>query len=139
MIENLKELKETLNCGKEDLEEVASKCVDTNSIIELCRSKGVEVSQACAERIFDLASKKKAISEDELATVTGGGEVQVENYICPSCGGITGYTKEGRPIVKQMKTVRGDFDCQDHFYWEYQCPACDETFYFYVNDGYWID
>lgn len=139
MIENLKDLKEALKNGKENLEKEASNCTDINSVVALFKEKGVEISEVCAEMVLNLKNKRKSISEDELAAVTGGGVVNVYDDICPNCGGVSGYTKEGQPIIKRMVRGDGDFDCNGRFYWEYECPVCGEDYDHYVNDGFWVD
>ena len=144
MIETLEELSKVLNEKKLDgiIKEAAS-CQDAAAVAALLKAKGIEVSADCAAKCFEMINKSEELSDEELAKTAGGSQITVNNYICPSCGG---QTQEWNEKTKQMenvtkKLVRGDghFDCDDHFYWDYECPACGADFYYYINDGYWED
>ena len=145
MIETLEELSKVLNEKKLDgfVKEAAS-CKDAAAVTALLKTKGIEVSDDCAAKCYEMINKAEELSDEELAKTAGGGQITVNNFTCPYCGGNKEITNEAtgqKQTVFMGKLVQreGHFDCSQHFYWDYQCPACGEYVYYYVNDGYWVD
>ena len=54
---------------------------------------------------------KKALKEEEIKKVTGGGaasESGYANYICPHCGRVESFNEAN---FKQQKNVNGSYTC----------------------------
>ena len=144
MIETLEELSKVLNEKKlEGVVKEAASCKDAAAVTALLKAKGIEVSADCAAKCYEMINKAEELSDEELAKTAGGGQIQVIDFNCPYCGGYKetindkGDTK--KVYMGHLQQMDGHFDCSQHFYWDYQCPACGEYVYYYVNDGYWVD
>ena len=131
MIETLEELSKVLNGKKlEGVVKEAASCKDAAAVTALLKAKGIDVSDDCAAKCYEMISKDEELSDDELARTAGGSRITVVNQTCPYCG-----------TNKKLKMGGGYYtnDCDPHFYYEWTCPSCGNIVYDFTNDGYWTD